>query len=137
MRNYHPVLLLPICWKILKRLVINEIIQFFIKNILISSSQSCFKPGNSSISQLLFITHEIYSSFDGGVKVRSVFLDNSKALKYVNAGVPEGFILSPHFHIAFDLTKEISYDARFFSDETSLLSAAHEFKLLQIILTKI
>ena len=78
MRNYHPVLLLPTCWKILKRLVINEIIQFFIKNILISSSQSCFKPGNSSISQLLFITHEIYSSFDGGVKVRSVFLDNSK-----------------------------------------------------------
>ena len=78
MRNYHPVSLLPICWKILKRLVINEMFQFFIENILISSSQSCFKPGNSSISQLLFITHEIYSSFDGGVKVRSVFLDNSK-----------------------------------------------------------
>ena len=78
MRNYHSVSLLPICWKILKRLVINEMFQFFIKNILISSSQSCFKPGNSSISQLLFITHEIYSSFDGGVKVRSVFLDNSK-----------------------------------------------------------
>ena len=78
MRNYHSVSLLPICWKILKRLVINEMFQFFIKNILISSSQSCFKPGNSSISQLLFIIHEIYSSFDGGVKVRSVFLDNSK-----------------------------------------------------------
>lgn len=58
-------------------------------------------------------------------------------MKYVNAGLPEGFRLSSQFHIAFDLTKEISYDARFFSDETSLLSAAHELKLLQTILTKI
>ena len=53
--------------------------QFFIENKLISTSQSGFKPGNSCINQLLSITHEIYSSFDEGLEVRSVFLDISKS----------------------------------------------------------
>ena len=43
------------------------------------SCQSGFKPGDSCINQLLSITHEIYSSFDEGLEVRSVFLDISKA----------------------------------------------------------
>ena len=53
--------------------------EFAIKNKLISSSYSCFKPGDSCINQLLFITHEIYSSFDEGLEIRSAFLDISKA----------------------------------------------------------
>ena len=52
---------------------------FLIENKLIPSSQSGFKPGDSSINQLLSITHEIYSSFDGGLEFRSVFLDISRA----------------------------------------------------------
>ena len=58
----------------------NEMFQFFIENKLISTSQSGFKPGNSCINQLLSVTHEIYSSFDEGLEVRSVFLDISKEL---------------------------------------------------------
>ena len=57
----------------------NEMFQVFIENKLISTSQSGFKPGNSCINQLLSITHEIYSSFDEGLEVRSVFLDISKS----------------------------------------------------------
>ena len=57
----------------------NEIFEIFIENKLISSSHSGFKPGDSCINQLLSITHEIYSSFDEGLEVRSVFLDISKA----------------------------------------------------------
>ena len=57
----------------------NEMFQFFIENKLISTSQSGFKPGNSCINQLLSVTHEIYSSFDEGLEVRSVFLDISKS----------------------------------------------------------
>ena len=52
---------------------------FFIENKLIPSSQSGFKPGDSSINQLLSITPEIYSSFDGDLEFRSVFLDISRA----------------------------------------------------------
>ena len=79
LKNYRPVSLLPICGKILERLVFNEMFEFFIENRLISSSQSGFKPGDSCINQLLSITHEIYSYFDEGLEVRSGFLAISKA----------------------------------------------------------
>ena len=46
--------------------------EFFVENKLISSSQSDFKPSDSCINQLLSITHEIYSSFDECLEVRSV-----------------------------------------------------------------
>ena len=59
LKNYRPVSLLPICGKILERLMFNEMFEFFIENKLISSSQFGFKPGDSCISQLLSITYEI------------------------------------------------------------------------------
>ena len=61
----------------------NEMFEFFVENKLISSSQSDFKPSDSYINQLLSITHEIYSSFDEGLEVRSVLLDISKAFDKV------------------------------------------------------
>ena len=56
---------------------------FFLANNLLAPNQSGFKPGDSCINQLLSITHEIYSSFDDGFEVRSVFLDISKAFDKV------------------------------------------------------
>ena len=61
----------------------NEMFEFFVEKKLISSSQSDFKPGDYCINQLLSITHEIYSSFDEGLEVRSVLLDISKAFDKV------------------------------------------------------
>ena len=52
-------------------------------NKLISKNQSGFQPGDSCINQLLSITHEIFTSFDNGLEVRSVFLDISKAFDKV------------------------------------------------------
>ena len=77
-KNYRPVSLLPICGKTFERLAFNEMFSFFLANNLLVSNQSGFKPGNSCINQLLSITHEIYSSFDVGFEVRSVFLNISK-----------------------------------------------------------
>ena len=51
---------------------------FFLANNILTSNQSGFKPGESCINQILSITREIYSSFDDGFEVRSVFLDISK-----------------------------------------------------------
>ena len=34
-------------------------------NNLVSENQSRFRPGDSCVNQLLAITHEIFSSFDG------------------------------------------------------------------------
>ena len=52
-------------------------LEFFIKNDVISSNQSGFKRGDSCIYQLLSITREIPQSFDNGFEVRDLFLDIS------------------------------------------------------------
>ena len=57
----------------------NEMFIYFSANKLISKNQSRFQLGDSCINQLLSITHEIFTSFDNGLEVRSVFLDISKA----------------------------------------------------------
>ena len=57
--------------------------KYFIKNELISSNQSGFKPEDLCINQLLSITHDIYQSFDNGFEVRGIFLDISKAFDKV------------------------------------------------------
>ena len=56
---------------------------FFLANNLLAPNQSGFKPGDSCINQLLSITHEIYSSFDDGFEVKSVFLDICKTFNKV------------------------------------------------------
>ena len=83
LKSYHPVSLLPICGKIFERLIFNEMFSFFLANNLLVLNQTGFKPGDSCINQFLSITHEIYSSFDDGFEVRSVFLDISKAFDKV------------------------------------------------------
>ena len=57
--------------------------EFFAENNLISFNQSDFKPSDSCINQLLSITHEIYKSFDDGLKVRGIFLDISNTFDEV------------------------------------------------------
>ena len=75
--------MLPICRENLERLIYNNLFEYFIENDLISQNQSGFKPGDSSINQLISITHEIYQSFDDGLEVRGIFLDISKAFDKV------------------------------------------------------
>ena len=67
--------LLPICGKILERLMFNKMFNFFIENKLISSNQSGFNG--------LAITHEMNEVFDAGLEIRSIFLDISKAIDKV------------------------------------------------------
>ena len=75
--NYRPVSLLPVCRKILERLVFNLIFDFLDNNSLLSANQSGFRPSDSCENQLLSICHEIYASFDcyPTLEVRGVFLD--------------------------------------------------------------
>ena len=71
-KNYRLVSLLPIFFK---RLVFNALFNFFLQNKLFTPCQSGFITGDSCVSQLLSITHEIYQSFDLG----GTFPDISKA----------------------------------------------------------
>ena len=56
---------------------------FFIKNVIILQNQSGFKPGHSSVTQFLLVTHKIYKLLSDGFDARCVFLDMSKAFNKV------------------------------------------------------
>ena len=62
--NYRPVSLLPICSKILEKLLFDSIYEFLDKNSLLNSSQSEFRPHYSSIHQFIAITHVVNTAFD-------------------------------------------------------------------------
>ena len=82
-KNYRPVSLLPICGKTFERFILNEMFIYFSANKLISKNQSGFRPGDSCINQLLSVTQKIFTFFDNGLKVRSVFLGISKGFDKV------------------------------------------------------
>ena len=75
LKDYRPISLLPIFGKIFERIIYSNIFEYLATKNLISENQSGFKPGDSSVNQLLSITHEIYHSLDNGLEVRGVFLD--------------------------------------------------------------
>ena len=84
-KNYRPITLLPICMKIFETLIFDTIYEYLCENQLLTPNQSGFHPGDSTVNQLLFITHKIYSAFEEfpSREMRAVFLDISKAFDEV------------------------------------------------------
>ena len=64
MKNYRPISLLLIFGKLFWRVIFMDLFNSFHKNKLFTKCQSDFLPGDSYISQLLSIAHDINSSFD-------------------------------------------------------------------------
>jgi len=81
--NYRPISLLPICGKILEKIVFDQVYAFLDVNNLLSKKQSGFRPGDSTIYQLLSVTSTIYDAFENYDETRAVFLDISKAFDKV------------------------------------------------------
>ena len=84
-KNYRPISLLPIFGKIFEKIIYNNLFKYLQENKLLSDKQSGFRKGDSCISQLIDITHNLYKSFDGNpsLDTRGVFLDISKAFDKV------------------------------------------------------
>ena len=83
--NYQPIFLLPIFGKVFEKNVFNKIYNFLFDEKLLNLNLSGFRSTDSSINQLLTITHGVFEAFDCNpfLKVRSVFLDISKAFDKV------------------------------------------------------
>ena len=83
--NYRPISLLPVFGKLFEKIIFDSIYGHLQKNSLLTPHQSGFQPGDSTINQLLSITHKIYGSFDNvpSLETRAVFLDLSKAFDRV------------------------------------------------------
>ena len=84
-KNYRPISLLPICGKILEKIIFNDLYAYLHTNNLITKNQSGFRPGDSTTNQLLYLLDEIHQAFDStkSLEVRAVFLDISKAFDKV------------------------------------------------------
>ena len=80
--NYKPISLLTICRKILEKSFFNQVYLFLDTNKL-SKDQSGFRPGDSTIYQLISIMSTIYESFEKYDETRAIFLDISKAFDKV------------------------------------------------------
>ena len=63
-KNYRPISLLPICGKILEKLIFNSLYFYLNSNNLITVNQSGFRPGDSCCNQLLFLVNEIHKAFE-------------------------------------------------------------------------
>ena len=83
--NYRPISLLLICGKILEETIFDVIYKHLTDNDLLTLNQSGFRPGDSTINQLLYITHKIFTAFEDypSRETRAVFLDISKAFDKV------------------------------------------------------
>ena len=83
--NYRPILLLPIFGKILEKLIYDSLYSHLVSSEFLNPNQSSFRPGDSTVNQLISITHTIFKAFDCNppLDVRSVYLDISKAFDRV------------------------------------------------------
>ena len=75
--------LLPICGKILEKIVFDQFYVFLNNNHLMSNSQSGFRPGDSCIYQLISITSNIFESFENYDETLALFFDISKTFDKV------------------------------------------------------
>ena len=84
-QNCRPISLLPIFGKILEKLIFNTLYQHLAVNNVLNPNQSGFRPGDSTINQLLSIVNSIFQAFDCNptLEVRSAYLDISKAFDRV------------------------------------------------------
>ena len=81
--NYRPISLLPICGKIFEKVIFDSLYPYLNNNNLLNKNQSGFRPGDSTINQLLSITDEIFRAFESFDETRAIFLDISKAFDKV------------------------------------------------------
>ena len=80
--SYRPVSLLMSLIKVSEKIVFTRLYNFSLEIHFLSPLplfQSGFRPGDSTVNQLVFMVHKIYEALQLGKEVRMVFLDVSKA----------------------------------------------------------
>ena len=82
--NYRPISVLPAFSKILEKIVCNQLLNYFIRNNLLTSSQYGFLPGLSTVDAVYSIVNGIYDAFDRVETPVGVFLDLKKAFDTID-----------------------------------------------------
>ena len=81
--NYRPISLLDSLSKIIERVVFTRLYNFLLDIKFLNPLQSGYRPGDSTVNQLVYLVHKIHQAFEQGKEVRMVFIDISKAFDRV------------------------------------------------------
>ena len=75
--SYRPISLLSVCFKLLERLIYNRL--FPVVDPQLSREQAGFRPGRSTVEQVVKLTEYIETAFENRKKCGAVFVDLSAA----------------------------------------------------------
>ena len=81
--NYRPISLLSTVGKALEKIVHKHVFNFFQPNHAITTLQSGFVPGDSTVNQLTDLYNTFCHTLDEGKEVRAIFCDISKVFDRV------------------------------------------------------
>ena len=81
--NYRPISPLSAAGKVLEKIVFKYLLNFFRDHQVITTLQSGFIPGDSTVNQLVDIYNTFCKALDECKEVRAVFCDISKAFDRV------------------------------------------------------
>ena len=81
--NYRPISLLNTLAKVLEKIVHKYVFNFLNDHHVITTLQSGFVPGDSTVNQLVDIYNTFCQALDEGKEVRAIFCDISKAFDRV------------------------------------------------------
>ena len=83
--NYRHISVLQIFGNVFEKLIYDSVYRHLCNNDILTPRQSGFRPGDSTVNQLLAIAHKTYSAFEATPteETRAVFLDLSKAFDRV------------------------------------------------------
>lgn len=81
--NYRPISLLSLISKVLERCIHNRVMDFLLKNHLLSDCQYGFRPRSSTQDALLTITRDWHNNLCTNRQVAAVFFDIKKAFDSV------------------------------------------------------
>jgi hypothetical protein len=81
--NYRPISLLNITAKICEKLIFRHLFNYIRDNNLITSHQSGFMPGDSTVNQLVYLYNTFLKALNEKKDIRVVFCDQSKAFDKV------------------------------------------------------
>lgn len=93
-RNYRPVSLVSVVFKICERIINARILDFVYVNKLLPESQHGFSPGESVITNSLHGLNDLTSSYERNFPVDLAYIDFSKAFDRV----PDRRFLIKHGH---------------------------------------
>ncbi len=81
--NYRPVSLISCVGKLMEKVIFKRVYNFLHSQNVLTPMQSGFRPGDSTINQLIHVYHTIARALDQKKDVRLVFCDISKAFDRV------------------------------------------------------